>query len=139
MRGLLSRLPTPESSATGNPRDEDLLLVTAAKEDARDFAPLYSLYFDPVYRYCFRRLGHPEAAEDAAAQAFAKALAGLPGYRTNETTFQILALCHCAQRAGRRSPASTAHLDAGSSCRNSRRRSVARGYSAFRGSRMHDP
>ena len=42
------------------------------------FAPLYARYFDPVYRYCYRRLGHPEAAADAAAQVFTKALAALP-------------------------------------------------------------
>lgn len=96
MRGLLARLPTDESSNVVSSRDEDEALVVAAKADIRAFAPLYSRYFDPIYRYCFRRLGHPEAAEDAAAQVFAKALAGLPGYRTNETSFRswLFAIAH---------------------------------------------
>lgn len=35
----------------------------------------------PIYRYCYRRLGSTEAAEDATSEVFAKVLAGLPKYR----------------------------------------------------------
>ena len=62
--------------------------MALAKSDPRAFAPLYDRYFDPVYRYCYRRLGHPEAAADAAAQVFAKALAALPGYREEAPSFR---------------------------------------------------
>jgi RNA polymerase sigma-70 factor (ECF subfamily) len=56
-------------------------LVAAAQADPRALAPLYARYFDPVYRYCRRRLGDRDAAADAAGQVFAKALAALPRYR----------------------------------------------------------
>jgi RNA polymerase sigma-70 factor (ECF subfamily) len=63
---------------------DDALLVARAKRDRRTFAALYARYFDPVYRYCYRRLGSHEAAEDAAALVFEKALAALPGFRAGD-------------------------------------------------------
>src|SRR5688500_8422516 len=97
MRGpLLARPSTPDSPAALAPRDEDAWQVAAAKTDPRAFAPLYARYFDPVYRYCSRRLGHPEAAADAAGQVFAKALAALPGYREDAPSFRswLFAIAH---------------------------------------------
>jgi RNA polymerase sigma-70 factor (ECF subfamily) len=71
-------------------------VVVLAKRDPRAFAPLYARYFDPVYRYCYRRLGHPEAAADATAQVFAKALAALPRYREDAPSFRswLFAIAH---------------------------------------------
>ena len=76
--------------------DEDARVVRLAKSDPRAFAPLYARYFDPVYRYCYRRLGHPEVAADATAQVFTKALAALPGYRADATSFRswLFAIAH---------------------------------------------
>jgi RNA polymerase sigma-70 factor (ECF subfamily) len=59
----------------------DDALVDRARRDRRAFAPLYDRYAEPVYRYCFRRLGNHEAAADATSQTFLKALAALPSYR----------------------------------------------------------
>ena len=43
---------------------DDAVLVARARHDPRAFAPLYDRYFDPVYRYCHRRLGdHDRSAE----------------------------------------------------------------------------
>ena len=52
--------------------------------------------FDPVYRYCYRRLGHPEAAADATSHVFTKALAALPGYREDAPSFRswLFAIAH---------------------------------------------
>ena len=85
--------------------DDEADLVAAARSDRRAFGPLYRRYVDPVYRYCYRRLGTREAAEDAAAQVFAQALAGLP--RLGEQPFRawLFAIAHNvvadAQRARR--------------------------------------
>jgi hypothetical protein len=54
MRSLLTRPPTPESSVAGSCRNENAVLVTEAKAEASELAPLYARYVDPVYRYCFR-------------------------------------------------------------------------------------
>lgn len=70
-------------AAEANERDahDDRAQVELAKRDPQDFAPLYALYFDAVYRYAYRRLREPELAADATSQVFLKALAALPSYR----------------------------------------------------------
>jgi RNA polymerase sigma-70 factor, ECF subfamily len=80
----------------GSILSEDARLVALAKSDPRAFAPLYARYFDPVYRYCYRRLGQPEAAADATAQVFTKVLAALPGYREDAPSFRswLFAIAH---------------------------------------------
>ena len=112
--------PTPETRGIADTLEEDARLVALAKIDPRAFAPLYARYFDPVYRYCYRRLGHPEAAADATAQVFAKALAALPRYREDAPSFRswLFAIAHnvIADDLRARRPvapiAAAAHLEA---------------------------
>ena len=75
---------------------DDLALVIRARQDRQAFAALYDTYVDPVYRYCFRRLGSREAAEDATSLVFAKALAALPAYRDDNPSFRswLFAIAH---------------------------------------------
>src|SRR5687767_10813554 len=56
-------------------------LIARAAHDAQAFAFLYRRYLDPVYRYCYHRLGSKEAAEDVTSQVFSKALGALSTYR----------------------------------------------------------
>jgi RNA polymerase sigma-70 factor (ECF subfamily) len=72
------------------------MLVARARSDREAFGLLYDRYLDPVYRYCYRRLQTPEAAEDATSLVFAKALAGLPRYRDNGPSFRswLFAIAH---------------------------------------------
>ena len=76
--------------------DADAELVAAARVDRAAFAPLYQQYVDPVFRYCLRRLGSRESAEDATSQVFTKVLAGLPGYRAERSSFRswLFAVSH---------------------------------------------
>lgn len=60
---------------------EDALLVGAAQRDRSAFAALYDRYVARVYRYLYSSIGDAHAAEDATAQVFTEALAGLDGYR----------------------------------------------------------
>lgn len=60
---------------------EDARLVRAAQRDRAAFADLYDRYVARVYRYLYSRIGDVHEAEDATAQVFAEALAGLDGYR----------------------------------------------------------
>jgi RNA polymerase sigma-70 factor (ECF subfamily) len=98
MGTALSSPPSQNSPEALGSQDQDARLVALAKTDPRAFAPLYARYFDPVYRYCYRRLGHREAAADATAQIFAKALAALPGYRDDAPSFRswLFAIAHNA-------------------------------------------
>jgi RNA polymerase sigma-70 factor (ECF subfamily) len=96
MRTAVSPPPPQDSRGIPGIQDEDARLVALAKADLRAFAPLYARYFDPVYRYCYRWLGHPEAAADATAQVFTKVLAALPGYREDAPSFRswLFAIAH---------------------------------------------
>lgn len=93
-----SRARPGDASATraaGGPTGpSDSVLVAAAQADRQAFAPLYDRYLDPVYRYCLRRLGSREAAEDATGQVFAKALAALPGYRDRSFRGWLFTIAH---------------------------------------------
>jgi RNA polymerase sigma-70 factor, ECF subfamily len=120
MGATVSSPPTMESRGILDILEEDARLVALAKIDPRAFAPLYARYFDPVYRYCYRRLGHPEAAADAAAQIFTKVLAALPRYREDAPSFRswLFAIAHnvIADDLRARHPAApiaaAAHLEA---------------------------
>jgi RNA polymerase sigma factor (sigma-70 family) len=81
MRGLPQ--PVIATEEPEPPRVTDALLVARAQGDSAAFAPLYELYFDPICRYCYHRLGSWEAAEDATSVVFTKVLAALPRYRSN--------------------------------------------------------
>jgi RNA polymerase sigma factor (sigma-70 family) len=61
---------------------EELGWAIAAREERSAFGPLYDRYASRIYRYCYRRLGDHEAAEDATSQTFEKALAGLARFET---------------------------------------------------------
>lgn len=73
----------------GSPVVEDeASLVAQAQRDRHAFARLYRQYLPQVYRYCYRRLGSQEAAEDATSQIFAQVLAALPSYQDRGDSFR---------------------------------------------------
>jgi RNA polymerase sigma-70 factor (ECF subfamily) len=67
---------------------DDAELVSQAQRDQHEFAVLYRQYLPQVYRYCYRRLGTREAAEDATSQIFAQALAALPRFEDRGGSFR---------------------------------------------------
>lgn len=77
-------VPFADSSVIGDDAD----LVARAQRDRQDFALLYRQYLPLVYRYCYRRLGSREAAEDATSQIFAQALAALPRFQHRGGSFR---------------------------------------------------
>lgn len=78
--------PTPDL-------DEDAL-VARAQGDRHAFAELYRQYVPAVYRYCLRRLGSVEAAEDATSQIFTQALVALPQYRPGSFRAWLFTIAH---------------------------------------------
>jgi RNA polymerase sigma-70 factor (ECF subfamily) len=81
-------------SLDGPVAEPEAILVEQAQRDRRAFAPLYARYVDPVYRYCYRRLGSRHAAEDATSRVFTQALAGLPGFRGGSFAGWLFAIAH---------------------------------------------
>jgi RNA polymerase sigma-70 factor, ECF subfamily len=73
---------------------DESALVGAARTDPRAFAVLYHRHVSAIYRFCYRRLGTKEAAEDATAQVFTKALGGLARYRGGSFRSWLFAIAH---------------------------------------------
>lgn len=61
--------------------ESDERLAARARRDADAFGELYRRHVDGIYRYCLRRLGTRELAEDATAQAFEQALRAIGRFR----------------------------------------------------------
>lgn len=67
----------PSGPALAQDRDVDARMVLAARADRSAFENLYLAYVDPIYRYCYRRVGNPDQAADLTSQVFIKALTNL--------------------------------------------------------------
>lgn len=94
MPGMIgSCSPLRLADIEGSPAGE-AAQVERAKLDPVAFAPLYRRYLDPVYRYCYRRLGSREAAEDATSLVFERVLKALPTYRGGSVRAWIFAIAH---------------------------------------------
>ena len=74
--------------------DDDAALVDAALRDRQAFALLYARYALSVYRYCYRRLGNREFAEDATSIVFEKALGALHTHRGGSFRGWLFAIAH---------------------------------------------
>lgn len=77
---MLGGLTRTEQDSEPGMADEARVALNAGR-DPEAFATLYHRYLDPVYRYCYRRLESPEAAEDATSQVFERALKSIGQFR----------------------------------------------------------
>ena len=75
---------------------DDAALVARARADRREFAALYRRYADSVYRFCYRRLGSHEAAEDATSQVFTRAFVAFPRFRDGSFRAWLFTIAHRA-------------------------------------------
>jgi RNA polymerase sigma-70 factor (ECF subfamily) len=66
---------------------DDATLATLARADADAFGQLYDRYCDQIYRFAYRRLRDREAAEDATADVFFKALRAIGSYKPQVAPF----------------------------------------------------
>ncbi len=90
VRALSTHSDTPAQAEIAS----DAELVALARRDPQAFAQLYGRYLDPIHRYCFRRLGSREAAEDATSLIFANALAALPRYHGSSFRSWLFTIAH---------------------------------------------
>ena len=80
--GRYLQLNTPMDRSAITAEETERRQIEAARRDPNAFGPLYAVYFDPIYRYCYLRLHHRELAADATSQTFLKALTGIGGFRS---------------------------------------------------------
>jgi RNA polymerase sigma-70 factor (ECF subfamily) len=80
-------------------------LLAARKGDMDAFGRVVEAFHRPVYNLCYRMLGTPEDAEDAAQESFWKAYRGLARYdaqRSFGTWMLSIAAHYCIDRLRRR-------------------------------------
>jgi RNA polymerase sigma-70 factor (ECF subfamily) len=96
----MERLPSANAAQEVNngrgAHHDEAVIVALAQRDPSAFAPLYEAYLIPIYRYCYRRLGSREAAEDATSLIFERALRALPRYRGGSFRSWLFAIAHNA-------------------------------------------
>jgi len=85
--------------------EEQAWIIQAQQGDDDAFTCLVEAYQKPVYNLCYRMLGEPEAAEDAAQDTFLKAYQNLARYdreRSFATWLLSIAAHHCIDKLRRR-------------------------------------
>jgi len=85
--------------------EESVWIVQAQQGDDDAFTFLVEAYQKPVYNLCYRMLGEPEAAEDAAQDTFLKAYQNLNRYdrdRSFATWLLSIAAHHCIDKLRRK-------------------------------------
>jgi RNA polymerase sigma-70 factor (ECF subfamily) len=80
---------SPEDLHTSRKRnvDEDDRLVALAKENREAFGALYAKYWEPVYRFVYKRVMGEERVKDIAQAVFIKAMLNLHKYETRGFAF----------------------------------------------------
>lgn len=78
-------------------REEEIDIAHAIKYSASDpdaFKPIYEAYFPRVYRYCLRRIGNVEEAEDLTSLIFMRALSNIAGYQGGSFPAWLFRIAH---------------------------------------------
>jgi RNA polymerase sigma-70 factor, ECF subfamily len=86
------------SDQRNDPSVEESAIVAASLRDRHAFAPLYQAYLDPIYGFCYRRLGEKAAAEDVTAQVFLKALEKLHQFKGGSFKAWLFAIAENTMR-----------------------------------------
>ncbi|MEM1215919.1 MAG: sigma-70 family RNA polymerase sigma factor [Bacteroidota bacterium] len=61
--------------------------IQAAQQNPARFQPLYQRYYDPIFRFIFRRTADMDLAEDVCSQVFLKAMQQLHKYQFRGVPF----------------------------------------------------
>ncbi|MGH2533065.1 MAG: RNA polymerase sigma factor [Thermomicrobiales bacterium] len=83
---------------------EDAELAQRAVHDREAFGVLYDRYAVAVYRYCYRRTGTREEAEDATSAIFTRALERMPSFRGGSFPAWLFAVAHSVVSNAARRP-----------------------------------
>lgn len=92
----LTSLYMAEETPQRTLRDSDSDILQQAQSDPAQFAPLYERYFSDIYKYCLRRTGGREDAEDLASLIFTRALTGARSYRGGSVRAWLFRIAHNA-------------------------------------------
>lgn len=93
---MSSGRPQPTTQSDQAAADADLRLAERAKLSPDAFGDLYERYLDGIYRYCLRRVGSRQQAEDITAGVFERALARIDSFKGDSFRAWIFRIAHNA-------------------------------------------
>jgi RNA polymerase sigma-70 factor (ECF subfamily) len=77
----------PMYHQTNTRLEEEQVLIREAKKDPERFGPLYSKYYEQIFRYIYQRMDDQELAFDITSQVFIKAMKNLHKYEYRGVPF----------------------------------------------------
>jgi len=78
-------------------QDEEIDLSHAVEQSVSTpaaFKPVYEAYFSRIYRYCLKRVGRIEEAEDITSLIFTRALTNIASYRGGSFPAWLFRIAH---------------------------------------------
>jgi RNA polymerase sigma-70 factor (ECF subfamily) len=60
--------------------EEERIQIENAKKNPEKFGPLYRKYYEPIFRYVYKRMDDLDTVEDVTSMVFVKALANIHKY-----------------------------------------------------------
>jgi RNA polymerase sigma-70 factor (ECF subfamily) len=77
----------PQKTVSAAAMEAEWLEVQAAQANPARFRPLYERYYEPIYRFVYRRTSDSDLSADLSSQVFLKALQRLSGYEYRGVPF----------------------------------------------------
>ncbi len=80
-------MSVPKRSISSESLQEEWQEIQAAQRNPALFRPLYTRYYEPIFRFLYRRTDDEELTADLCSQVFLKALQRLPAYEFRGVPF----------------------------------------------------
>ncbi|MEN0004415.1 MAG: sigma-70 family RNA polymerase sigma factor [Bacteroidota bacterium] len=80
-------MSVPNRTVSTEDMQEEWLEIQAAQREPARFRPLYNRYYDPIFRFVFRRTADESLTADICSQVFLKAMQRLPKYEFKGVPF----------------------------------------------------
>ena len=80
-------MPASQQSISTDALQAEWQEIQAAQRDPAQFRPLYTRYFDPIFRYVFRRTADENVTADLCSQVFLRAMQKLHEYEYRGVPF----------------------------------------------------
>ena len=81
------RMSVSDKTVSADDMQAEWLEIQAAQRDPAQFRALYNRYYEPIFRFIFRRTGSEELAADICSQVFLKAMQRLGSYQFKGVPF----------------------------------------------------
>ena len=81
------RMSLSKKTVSAEAMQEEWLEIQAAQRDPGAFRPLYNRYYEPIFRFIFRRTSDEDLTSDICSQVFLKAMQRLGNYQYKGVPF----------------------------------------------------